>query len=398
MPFQKMLFHALQPPRTNAQQNKQEQEKGIQKLFDHISSIYSLDQLVDSFTMSNLLKSYNNTSNVQQKYYKSKNSTLLIPLDISLKIDGITGIMPFNAFLLPKNRLPLRYQNSNVAFIIFSIDHEFGSNQWNTILRGQMIYTNGIDVDDNRPKRPGIDSPPSSTTTPQEPLETTPYGGKLVLDFPEGNFTQPKSDPKGVPLPEDTTPIEEPNTIPTGGNTRIPDSTAPIFVPSTGIQLPPDIIKARNFIIDNEVPGGVPELTAYEDLDFTVSSGKTYRIGFGSDTITTPGGSVKKVKKGDTITSDQAYADLERRLKTEFKPKVVATCEANGVNYDSLPAPVKTVFIDCAYNYGSLWNSIVISYRDGNVNGLKAELQRRANSGPGQVPKRREAEIRHLGG
>ena len=396
--FAPQIIPALPPSNTNQVQNKIDQEKVAQKLFDHIYKIYSLDELVDPSAMNSLLKTFNDTSNIQQKYYKDKNSTLLIPLDISLKIDGITGIMPYNAFLLPKNRLPLRYQNSNIAFIIFSIDHEFESNQWNTILKGQLVYRNGVNINDDRPKRGGIDLPPSSKIPPQEPLETTPYGGKLVLDFPEGNFTQPKSDPKGVPLPEDTTPIEEPNTIPTGGNTRIPDSNAPIFVPSTGIQLPPDIIKARNFIIDNEVPGGVPELTAYEDLDFTVSSGKTYRIGFGSDTITTPGGSVKKVKKGDTITSDQAYADLERRLKNDFKPKVVATCEANGVNYDSLPAPVKTVFIDCAYNYGSLWNSIVISYRDGNVNGLKAELQRRANSGPGQVPKRREAEIKHLGG
>jgi hypothetical protein len=53
-------------------------------------------------------------------------------------MDGITGILPYTAFLLPDNRLPLRYQNSKVAFIIFSIDHEFENNQWNTILKGQL--------------------------------------------------------------------------------------------------------------------------------------------------------------------------------------------------------------------------------------------------------------------
>ena len=393
-------FSEIIVPPLEISENKNESDiiqenKATQKLYNDLYNIYTLGQITNG--TNNYTNLYSDLQNINRKFYSTKNTNLVIPLVFSIEIDGIEGILPYNAFRIPDERLPRRYRGK-VAFAVFNINHNFNNNNWTTTLNGQTILINPTYIADTRPNSKGEITPPPISITPQEPLETTTYGGKVNLSFPEGNFTQPKSDPKGVPLPEDTTSIEEPNTIPTGGNTRIPDSTAPIFIPLTGIQLPQDIIKARNFIIDNEVPGGVPELTAYEDLDFTVSSGKTYRIGFGSDTITTPGGSVKKVKKGDTITSDQAYADLERRLKTEFKPKVVATCEANGVNYDSLPAPVKTVFIDCAYNYGSLWNSIVISYRDGNVNGLKAELQRRANSGPGQVPKRREAEIRHLGG
>jgi hypothetical protein len=388
--FAPQIKPALPPSKTNQIQSKQEQEKVAQKLFDHLYKIYSLDELVDPSTMNNLLKTFNDTSNIQQKYYKDKNSTLLIPLDISLKIDGITGILPYNAFLLPENRLPLRYQNSSVAFIIFSIDHEFESNQWNTILKGQLIYRNGVDINDDRPKRSGIDLPPSSTSNSEQPLQSTTYNGVLNLPYPEGDFTS--SPPtKAQPEPEDTTPEE---LTPTDNNR--PQFT-PLQVDPEPARLPDDILRARDFISleENDIK---QTYKAYDDIDYTVSSGTTLRIGFGSDTITSPGGSVRKVKAGDEITLDQAYLDLERRIKTEFKPKVVSTCEANGVNYDSLEKPVKTVFIDCAYNYGSLWNSIVISYRDGGVPGLIAELQRRANRGASQVPKRREAEIRHLGG
>ena len=386
--FAPQIVPALPPSNTNQVQNKIDQEKVAQKLFDHIYKIYSLDELVDPSAMNSLLKTFNDTSNIQQKYYKDKNSTLLIPLDISLKIDGITGIMPYNAFLLPKNRLPLRYQTSSIAFIIFSIDHEFESNQWNTILKGQLIYRNGVNINDDRPKRGGIDLPPSTTRNAEQPRESTTYGGKVPIGFIGPDFTVPK----GEKLEEDTT--SSTNTTETGEENQ---STNPFQRDPTPASIPTDIQTAIPFIKDQESNTGA-QIKAYKDPDFTVSAGFKWRIGWGSDTITTDGGSPRTVKEGDVITQSQADADLERRLKTEFKPKVIATCAANGVNYDSLDTPVKVVFIDCAYNYGSLWNDIVISYRDGGVQGLIQELQRRIDRGASQVPRRRAAEIRRLGG
>jgi hypothetical protein len=397
--FAPQIKPALPPSKTNQIQNKQEQEKVAQKLFDHLYRIYSLDELVDPSTMNNLLKTFNDTSNIQQKYYKDKNSTLLIPLDISLKIDGITGILPYNAFLLPENRLPLRYQNSNVAFIIFSIDHEFESNQWNTILKGQLIYRNGVNINDDRPKRGGIDLPPTNITSNIEAPNDIFYGGRQTPLFQTGDFNQPE--PKAEKLPTDTT--SEDIT-----NTTTPDGRRSVTITSTTRDdtpaiIPTDIQTAIPFIKTQESKTGA-QIKAYKDIDYTVAAGYKWRIGWGSDTITTPGGSTRAVKEGDVITQSQADADLERRLKTEFKPKVISTCRANGVDYDSLPSPVKTVFIDCAYNYGSLWNDIVISYRDGGntiqekTQGLIQELQRRIDRGASQVPKRRGAEIEHLGG
>jgi len=397
--FAPQIKPALPPSKNTQVQSKQEQEKVAQKLFDHLYKIYSLDELVDPSTMSNLLKAFNDTSNIQQKYYKDKNSTLLIPLDINLKIDGITGILPYNAFLLPENRLPLRYQNSNIAFIIFSIDHEFESNQWNTILKGQLVYRNGVNVNDDRPKRGNINRTPVNITSNIEAPNDIFYGGRQTPLFQTGDFNQPE--PKAEKLPTDTT--SEDIT-----NTTTPDGRRSVTITSTTRDntpaiIPTDIQTATPFIKTQESKTGA-QIKAYKDIDYTVAAGYKWRIGWGSDTITTPGGSTRSVKEGDVITQSQADADLERRLKTEFKPKVISTCRANGVDYDSLPSPVKTVFIDCAYNYGSLWNDIVISYRDGGntiqekTQGLIQELQRRIDRGASQVPKRRGAEIEHLGG
>ena len=377
-----------------------ETTKLLQKLFDHFYQIYTLDAVANQENMLNLLNVYADLNNTSQKYYPDKSATILIPLTFDMVIDGITGIMPYNAFLIPNNRLPIRYQgnidpNTNVvkpkvAFIIFSIDHLFDSNQWKTKLTGQLIYVPNEGIPDDRKVEGQVGKTP--TKLPLNPSSSATYPGKVPIVFESPNFSQP--DPKGQP--------EAGDTITTSTNNGTPITS--ITVDPNPASVPDILIKARDFIIPNEVTEGIPKKEAYKDNDYTIDTqadgtvGFTWRIGFGSDTITTPGNSVKRVKEGDVITSDQAYADLERRLKTEFKPKVVGTCAANGVDYDSLDTAVKIVFIDCAYNYGSLWNDIVISYRDGGVQGLIQELQRRIDRGASQVPKRRGAEIERLGG
>jgi hypothetical protein len=158
--FAKTIRPALPLPNNFQEKNKIDYIKASQKLFDHICNIYNLESVTKTDTINDLTNSFQEASNTNQKYYKDKATTLLIPLDISLKMDGITGILPYNAFLLPDNRLPLRYQGK-VAFIIFSIDHEFENNQWNTILKGQIIYRNNPSkIIDNRIASDNAINPP----------------------------------------------------------------------------------------------------------------------------------------------------------------------------------------------------------------------------------------------
>jgi hypothetical protein len=109
-------------------------------------------------------------------------------------------------------------------------------------------------------------------------------------------------------------------------------------------------------------------------------------------------GTVTSVTRSSRITKEQAILDLQRRIKNDFKPKVVRRLTERGVNYDILPLKVKVVFIDLAYNYGTLFYDFITAYKSGGVQGIIGELNRRIARGPGQVPTRRQAEINYLKG
>ena len=72
---------------------------------------------------------------------KFVNPTLILPIEYSIKIDGISGILPYNLFRVPDNRLPKKYRGK-IDFAVFSINHEIESNKWYTILRGIAVPRN----------------------------------------------------------------------------------------------------------------------------------------------------------------------------------------------------------------------------------------------------------------
>ena len=124
-----------------AQKNINEALRPPQALFDQLYNVFSLssDEPI-SLGVSDTLVNYYNTLQIQKINISGGTSKekILIPLELSITIDGIGGILPYTAFLLPDNRLPKRYRG-RVAFIVFSINHIFENNQWLTELRGQTI-------------------------------------------------------------------------------------------------------------------------------------------------------------------------------------------------------------------------------------------------------------------
>ena len=394
------------PINYNDDTDKIDKWKGkYEKLFDHLCNVYSLDFTADQPSVSiDFTKAYIDRQQIAKNFDPAKNATTLMPLSLTIRLDGLSGIRPYSAFKIPNNRLPERYRN-RIAFIVYSINHMFENNKWFTELVGNTIYVDeDITPNDDR-SFTEVDKNPPKDITPEDAAKD--LVNAAYPQNPDGYSTaQSKPGGKASPLDADK---EENNLInpPSDGSQNnnqgvipLDDSStrgAPTFS-STGN----DVIGATELISSNEVPGGIPLLTAYKDKDYTNKAGFTYRIGFGSDTITSPNGSVRRVQKGDTITTSMASADLNRRITQEFKPRVVQACQNNGVFYPSVPDCVKSVFIDVAYNYGTLWNSIVIAYRDGGQTeeerkqGLINELKRRAELGPNQVPSRRYEEINYL--
>jgi len=74
-------------------------------------------------------------------------SSVILPLDFSLEMDGISGLIPHSAFEIPTNSLPSDYivQNGNdagksrIAFILHTVDHNFNNNKWTTKITGQVL-------------------------------------------------------------------------------------------------------------------------------------------------------------------------------------------------------------------------------------------------------------------
>lgn len=78
-----------------------------------------------------------------------------------------------------------------------------------------------------------------------------------------------------------------------------------------------------------------------------------YRAGFGSDTKTDPiTGKVTKITEGTTVSKEEAEADLNRRLTTEFIPSVVNTIGAD--TFYSMNPQQQAALTSIAYNYGKL--------------------------------------------
>jgi GH24 family phage-related lysozyme (muramidase) len=378
--FAKSKFPAVKSTDFSTQPTEEKRElKSLQKLYDHIYNVYSNeeDKSLSSSTISNLTTFYSDLQNKQRKLSKTTNpGGILLPIEYDLTLDGISGILPYNAFKIPDNRLPKKYRG-RVAFAIFSINHSFSNNQWTTKLRGQTLLLDQTPIADNRKLS---DTPekriPQSQITPeeQEAINTT-YPG--VVNTTAFELT-PTPNPTAVGTQSDLD--QEP---PTQTGTINPTTTvSPIATAQEN-----DIPAILNFIRAQE---GF-ETSPYDDRG-------SLRIGFGSDTITRTDGTIESVKPNSIVNEAEANLDLQRRITQEFKPKVQVRCRELGVDYNQLPLKVKVVFVDCAYNYGSLWYDIIRSYINGGVNGLIDELQARINRGASQVPSRRAAEIKYLQG
>jgi GH24 family phage-related lysozyme (muramidase) len=94
-----------------------------------------------------------------------------------------------------------------------------------------------------------------------------------------------------------------------------------------------------------------------------------WRIGHGSDTITFPNGTYRKVLKTDVTTREMAGKDLERRIKQDFEPKVKK--QIGEQYYNKLPDSAKIALISLSYNYGSITKpQIIQAARSGDAKKL----------------------------
>lgn len=383
-------FSRVKIPPVLPKQNSNEEETGkilktYQKLYDHIYYCYSIDNIVDLGlklnSINDLIKAYSDLQGINKKTLKKTAGTALIPLEFNLTMDGLAGVLPYNAFLIPNNRLPKKYKN-RVAFCVFSINHNLENNQWVTTLRGQTILL-------SQPVQTFDRKIIQATGEPVSP--TTP--NSIDTDFPEIERESPTISIGTTNIPDSSFNLRDLPDSPTQPNNITQPSleetlTTPQFTPVPDR----DITAAVEFIKPREGFRAEPYPDPPNDPNGRLS------IGYGSDTITRPDGSYYKITRKSRVTKEDAERDLIRRVRDEFKPRVVQRLTSRSVDYNILPLKIQVVFIDLAYNYGTLFYDFIEAYKSNKVQGVIDELNRRANLGPGQVPSRRKAEIAYLGG
>ena len=78
------------------------------------------------------------------KYNGELNFKALIPFKLTIKLDGIGGIIVGEIFKVKQNVLPRNYYDKNLGFIITEIQHNLVKNDWETTLTTQICLLDAI--------------------------------------------------------------------------------------------------------------------------------------------------------------------------------------------------------------------------------------------------------------
>lgn len=126
------------------------------------------------------------------------------------------------------------------------------------------------------------------------------------------------------------------------------------------------------------------------------------RAGYGSDTKTDPiTGEVTRIEEGMTVTLEEAEADLNRRLTTEFVPSVVDAVGAD--TFYAMDPATQAALTSIAYNYGAGWAgklpTLAAAARSGDRDAIADAIAARAGDNDGINESRRlsEAEMVRTG-
>lgn len=117
-----------------------------------------------------------------------------------------------------------------------------------------------------------------------------------------------------------------------------------------------------------------------------------YRVGYGSDTVTNPDGSVARVTATTVTTMTAAVADLERRIK-EFQDTIKR--QIGGDRFNAFSAQQQAALTSVAYNYGKLPERIIEAVKNGTTEEIGAAIRGLGgdNGGVNRARRNREADI-----
>ena len=154
-------------------------------------SIYYYDDFDlddDLFELSEAAKSYLKIKLNEAEQKDKASSPLIIPLSLSLTMDGLSGIKIFQKYSITEDFLPDNYQDS-IEFIVKGIGHSIDEGGWTTKIEGQCIPKVKVNELSGASAKSSGDTPnpigniPPSPQTPSLPKDTPNANAlRLVLN------------------------------------------------------------------------------------------------------------------------------------------------------------------------------------------------------------------------
>ena len=146
------------------------------KSFSAYETLYTKMESDFSGQGKSAYKAYQNTTTdmLMKKFAKPSGKIGFIPVDLSLSLEGMSGMLIYNSLPIRQDFLPKQY-NKALKFIITKVDHTISDNNWTTNLG----------------------------TLATSPVETFPLGEAITANFSsEGTFSNITYDVAG-PVPSD---------------------------------------------------------------------------------------------------------------------------------------------------------------------------------------------------
>jgi hypothetical protein len=108
---------------------------------DHLVAVYNRQE--NNISNAEIAKNYYCTvANKLKANLPSTSIKPVLPLELNVTTDGISGMSLLEGFIIPTDLLPMQYLTqgkSKVGFAIMGLDHSIEGNQWTTNIKGQMI-------------------------------------------------------------------------------------------------------------------------------------------------------------------------------------------------------------------------------------------------------------------
>lgn len=122
-------------------------QEGARKFNQYVASVYN-DGRVAKDQTELAINYYLDRFRTKKAISPITSAAPFIPANLSITMDGISGIVMGNAFGIPENRMPASLRGSDgfskVGFTVVGLTHTLENNQWLTKVRGQMIKLRDI--------------------------------------------------------------------------------------------------------------------------------------------------------------------------------------------------------------------------------------------------------------